>query len=184
MLQSSQTVPPQPWRLPGAEAPSQQSPGVQNSDSLSSDSAAPLCSDAQGRERNELVQGRAQCRCLGVCAASLQVHRCPGSPGLAQALLPPAALQEGSAESSLGLAAKATMQTASVEPAGILPAGKKEFTLSFQCSLLTEPFVSLETKRGGRNSSITQSPGFHCCCSVCVDTNHAGEGEESVFISD
>lgn len=82
MLQSSQTVPPQPWRLPGAEAPGQQSSGVQNSDSLSSDSAAPLCSGAQGRERNELVQGRAQCRCLGVCAASLQVHRCPGSPGL------------------------------------------------------------------------------------------------------
>lgn len=82
MLQSSQTVPPQPWRLPGAEAPGQQSSGVQNSDSLSSDSAAPLCSDAQGRERKELVQGRAQCRCLGVCAASLQVHRCPGSPGL------------------------------------------------------------------------------------------------------
>lgn len=180
MLQSSQTVPPQPWRLPGAEAPGQQSSGVQNSDSLSSDSAAPLCSDAQGRERNELVQVP---RCLCCLPAGAQVSRLTWA-GLAQALLPPAALQEGSAESSLGLAAKATMQTASVEPAGILPAGKKEFTLSFQCSLLMEPFVSLETKRGGRNSSITQSPGFHCCCSVCVDTNHAGEGEESVFISD
>lgn len=37
---------------------------------------------------------------------------------------------------------------------------KKKFTLPFQCSLLTEPFVSLETKREGRNSSITQSPWF------------------------